>query len=68
MGEGDWRVVRWFQAKCTGAGREFGLVPMFFERLGLDGPQEDLFLMKLNAVLEMTKRLEIAQMERDRSK
>jgi len=69
MGEGDWRAVRWFQAKCVGAGREYGLIPRFFERLEIPpGPQEDLFLMKLDEMLMFAKRKELADMEKQRSK
>jgi hypothetical protein len=68
MGDGDWRVLKWYQAKCVGAGKELNLVPMFFERLGLEGAQEDLFLMKLDEVMGLARRMEIAEMEKHRSK
>ena len=68
MGEGDTRAMRWFQENCTGFDREYGLVPMNFSEMGLAGAQRSLFKMKLNEILGLMKRMEIADMEKERKR
>lgn len=50
-------VLRWYSDNCSQFTKDFGLVPVLFRDLGLDGTQTRLFLSKLDEIHAMTQRM-----------
>jgi hypothetical protein len=66
LGDGDARALRWYSENCSPFAKDFGLVPVMFASLGLEGEQRRMFLSKLDAVHAMAQRLATAEAEKER--
>jgi len=68
LGREDRVVFNWYLENCTGLAKDFNLMPMLLERLGLDDEGLGRFLLRINLIHGAFLRIQQIESEKETSR